>query len=126
VQRCWRRFSGLPDVQHSEPQRSQANPETIRLRPPVRLSVERAAMARDLRRQNPGMAVAAIAKRIGASDLEAVTRALGTLRTPLAKPRALLNCSEAAKVFVRTQAQPGESVGGTLDRLLGELVQLRG
>ena len=103
-----------------------ANERSLALRPPVRLTVEQAAKARDLRRQSPGMTITAIARRIGAKDPEAVTRALATLRTPLPRPRSVVNCSEAAKVFVRTQAQPGESAGACLDRLLAELVQLRG
>jgi hypothetical protein len=106
-------MTGLPGYSSSLP-----NERTRQLRPPVRLTVEQATRARDLKKMVPELTVEEIAVRIG-GDPEATRLALAVLRTPSPSRRHVLNVSGSAYALVRREALSGEPVHAALDRLLG-------
>lgn len=103
---------------------STMNARTRRLRPPLPLSEERAAEARDIRKRHPDLHLNDIAMLLGVSP-EAVRYALATLRTANpASTRKTLNVTTEAAAFIRRHAHPGEPVWATVDRLFRRLADL--
>ena len=104
-----------------------ASPYTTVLRPAIGLSPELCEAARRIRRRNPDAAPADIAAQLGEGATAAdVRQALATLRT--ANPRrsrTTINGTVEAGLFVQREGRNDEPRWQTLDRLLGELAQLR-
>lgn len=109
------------------PNAGDISPLTVALRPANRLTEEQCAHARQLRRDNPSLTDFDIAQLIGGGASEEDVRlALATIRTPNPNPtRATLNVTIEAAEFVAREAQHGEARWETVDRLFGELAQLR-
>jgi hypothetical protein len=83
--------------------------------------------ARRIKRRNPDATPAAIAAQLGEGATEAdVALALATLRTRNPRrSRTTVNATLEAGQFVEREGRNGEPRWMTLDRLLGELAQLR-
>ncbi len=97
---------------------------TQALRPSIALSEAEARRARALRRQ--GEAPPVIAERLGL-PLEEVEKALLQMRNPRPETtRGTLNVTLAAHRFVMSERQGDEPLWRTVDRLLDELLLLRG
>ena len=109
------------------PDCGQASPYTAALRPPIGLAPEACEEARRIKRRNPDAAPAEIAAQLGEGATEAdVRQALATLRTVNPRrTRCTLNVTLEAGQFVEREGNNGEPRWATLDRLLGELAQLR-
>jgi hypothetical protein len=106
---------GFPPGPHA----GDISPVTRALRPRVALSDEQCAQVRRNRRS--GKAIGEIAADFGCS-IEDVRVALATMRTRnRARSRATLNVTLAAWEFVASEANGGEVLWATVDRLLGEL-----
>lgn len=102
------------------PYAGDMSPVTEALRPRISLDAKQAATARRLRRDR--WTIGQIAEHLEA-DQEEVRHALATLRTKKMDPhRRTLNVTVEAAEFVSGQAEPGEAVWQTMDRLLVELV----
>ena len=116
-------FRGTPPA----PSCGMASPYTAALRPAIGLSPERCEAARRIRRRNPDATPAAIAAQLGEGATEAdVALALATLRTRNPRrSRTTVNATLEAGEFVQREGRNGEARWATLDRLLGELAQLR-
>ena len=103
------------------------SPATAWLRPRIRLSAEQAEVARRLKRRNPDLTPAGIAELLGEGATEADVRlALATLR--MSNPhrsRATVNATIEAAALIAAEGRPGEPRWAVVDRLLGELAQLR-
>jgi hypothetical protein len=101
------------------------SPYTEALRPRVGLSPETCEAVRRIKRRCPDATPAAIAARLDATEAD-VLLALATLRTRNPRrSRCTINATLEAGEFVRGEARNGEPVWRVLDRLLGELAQLR-
>jgi hypothetical protein len=101
---------------------------TTRLRPAICLSKDECSEARRQKRADPSLSAADIAGRLGEGATEgAVLLALATLRTRNMRPtRATINASIEAGEFLKRERRQGERIWEVQDRLLGELVTLRG
>ncbi len=97
---------------------------TAALRPEIALSPEEAGKARALRRR--GEEPEAIATHFGVPLVE-VEKALVQMRSPRPETtRGTLNVTLAAHRFVMSERQGDEPLWRTVDRLLDELLLLRG
>ena len=97
---------------------------TVALRPDIGLSQEVVEAIRRLRKR--GIEPAAIAEEM-ALPQSVVDKALLAMRTP--KPdrsRRTLNCTLETAALVHRERREGEAVWETMDRLVGELLDLRG
>ena len=102
-----------------------ASPYTSLLRPRIGLSPERCELARRAKRENPDATPAEIAAQLGGAEADVVL-ALATLRSRNPRrTRATVNATLEAGAFVEREGLNGEPRWQTLDRLLGELAQLR-
>jgi hypothetical protein len=101
---------------------------TARLRPAIGLDKDRCTEARRLKRADPALSAADIAGRLGEGATEgAVLLALATLRTKNMRPtRATINASIEAAEFLKAERRQGERIWEVEDRLLAELIRLRG
>ena len=106
--------SGAGDMSH----------RTARLRPAIALSPRQAAEARRLRRA--GGEPEAIAAALGVA-IEDVEKALVQMRSPRPETtRGTLNVTLAAHRMVMGERIGDEPLWMTVDRMLGELLRLRG
>ena len=95
------------------------------LRPRIGLSPERCDLARRAKRVNPDATPAEIAAQLGAAEADVVL-ALATLRSRNPRrTRGTINGTLEAEDLIRREGRNDEPVWQTLDRLLGELAQLR-
>lgn len=105
------------------PSAGQINLFSLALRPAVGLTPKECAFVR--RRRRSGATCAAIAAELGVA-VDAVERALFTIRTPNPAPvRRTINGTVEAAAFVDTEARGAEARWQVLDRLFGELLELR-
>ena len=112
-------FQGTPPGFHA----GDMSRRTVALRPGLGLTDLQVENIRRLRRKRQDAPEIAAALEI---DLDKVERALLAMRTP--KPdrrRRSLNCTLEAAAFVDRERRPGEAVWKTVDRLVGELIELR-
>ena len=101
------------------------SPYTAALRPRIGLSPEACEAARRAKRENPDATPAEIAAQLGAAEADVVL-ALATLRSRNPRrTRGTINGTLEAEDFIRREGRNDEPVWQTLDRLLGELAQLR-
>lgn len=113
-------FHGTPPGFHA----GDMSRRTVALRPDIGLAPELVEAVR--RERKKGAEPPAIAETL-AVPVEVVERAMLAMRTP--KPdrrRRSLNCTLEACAFVDGEKQPGEPVWKAVDRLIGELIELRG
>lgn len=105
------------------PHAGDMSPLTEALRPSIPLAPTECEKARRLRRA--GKEIPEIAARLAAPEAD-VRQALATMRTrrPFAT-RGSLNVTVAAHEFVASEAEDGEALWETMDRLLGELTMRR-
>ncbi|MDO9713757.1 hypothetical protein [Paracraurococcus lichenis] len=116
-------FRGTPP----DPDCGAASPHTEWLRPRLGITPEQAEAARKIKKRTPDMTAGEIAALLGDGATEAdVKLALATIRTRNPRrSRATLNATLQAGALVEHEARPGEPRWATVDRLLGELMQLR-
>ncbi len=101
------------------PHAGDMSPLTAALRPKIRLEPAQRAQARRLRKK--GWEIVRIAARLGA-PVEEVELALTTIRTLNPSPtRKSLNGTVEAHAFVLGEAEHGEAIWQTIDRLFAEL-----
>lgn len=112
-------FQGTPPG-HSA---GDASRRTLALRPDIGLSVELTDAIRRERRK--GAEPTAIAATLSL-PLEVVERALLAMRTPRPeRTRRNLSSTMECGDFVHRERREGEPIWKTLDRLVGELIELR-
>lgn len=113
-------FKGKPPGSGS----GEMSRRTQALRPSIALTPAEAGKARSLRRR--GDEPAAIAAHFGV-PIEEVEKALVQMRSPRPETtRGTLNVTLAAHRFVMGERQGDEPLWQTIDRLLDELIKLRG
>lgn len=113
-------FKGKPPGSGS----GEMSQRTAALRPPIALTPEEAGKARALRRK--GADPAAIAAHFGV-PVEEVEKALVQMRSRRPETtRGTLNVTLAAHRFVLGERQGDEPMWQTMDRLVDELIRLRG
>ena len=101
------------------PHAGDISPLTEALRPRIRLTQGQSKEARRLGQL--GMKPAEVAVQLGEPE-DQVKLAMATLRTAAeSASRATLNVTTGAREFVGTEAQPGEAIWQTVDRLFVEL-----
>ena len=113
-------FKGRPPGSGS----GEMSRRTQALRPNIALEPKEAAKARTLRRQ--GLAPGEIAQRFQV-PIEEVEKALVQMRSPRPETtRGTLNVTLAAHRFIMAERHGTEPMWQTMDRLIDELLRLRG
>ncbi|MFH5926414.1 hypothetical protein [Roseomonas xinghualingensis] len=113
-------FHGTPPT----PAAGSISHRTKALRPDIGLSEELVDAIR--RERKKGQEPTQIAETL-TLPLEVVEKALLAMRMPQpGRTRATLNVTREAGAFVHRECAPGEPVWKAMDRLIGELIELRG
>ena len=112
-------FQGTPPSFYA----GDMSPRTKALRPDIGLAEEVVNAIRRLRKQGPDPAQIAATMSL---PQQVVDKALLAMRLPQpGRTRGTINCTREAHAFIHRERQVDEPVRETVDRLVGELLELR-